>query len=69
MFYETQANWVLPPTIRVFAWSHISPDFSARFNCKHKHYKYFLTSHGLDLFLMKSASNYLIGEHDFRNLC
>ncbi|KAG2043744.1 pseudouridine synthase, partial [Suillus americanus] len=50
-------------------WSPISPDFSARFNCKHRHYKYFFTSHGLDVSLMQSAANRLVGEHDFRNLC
>ncbi|KIK42121.1 hypothetical protein CY34DRAFT_24061 [Suillus luteus UH-Slu-Lm8-n1] len=67
--YVSILNRVLPPTIRVLAWSPISPDFSARFNCKHRHYKYFFTSHGLDVSLMQSAANHLIGEHDFRNLC
>ncbi|KAG1865893.1 pseudouridine synthase [Suillus subalutaceus] len=67
--YVSILNRVLPPTIRVLAWSPISPNFSARFNCKHRHYKYFFTSHGLDVSLMQSAANRLIGEHDFRNLC
>ncbi|KAG0700495.1 pseudouridine synthase [Suillus ampliporus] len=67
--YVSILNRVLPPTIRVLAWSPISPDFSARFNCKHRHYKYFFTSHGLDISLMQSAANQLVGEHDFRNLC
>ncbi|KAG2123435.1 pseudouridine synthase [Suillus clintonianus] len=67
--YVSILNRVLPPTIRVLAWSPISPDFSARFNCKHRHYKYFFTSHGLDTSLMQSAANRLVGEHDFRNLC
>ncbi|OAX38431.1 tRNA pseudouridine synthase [Rhizopogon vinicolor AM-OR11-026] len=67
--YVSILNRLLPPTIRVLAWSPISPDFSARFNCKHRHYKYFFTSHGLDLSLMQSAATRLVGEHDFRNLC
>ncbi|KAG2344626.1 tRNA pseudouridine synthase [Suillus weaverae] len=67
--YVSILNRVLPPTIRVLAWSPISPDFSARFSCKHRHYKYFFTSHGLDIPLMQSAANRLIGEHDFRNFC
>ncbi|KAG1775634.1 pseudouridine synthase [Suillus placidus] len=67
--YVSILNRLLPPTIRVLAWSPISPDFSARFNCKHRHYKYFFTSHGLDIPLMQSAAKRLIGEHDFRNLC
>jgi tRNA pseudouridine38/39 synthase len=69
LHYVSILNRLLPPTIRVLAWSPISPDFSARFNCKHRHYKYFFTSHGLDLSLMQSAATCLIGEHDFRNLC
>lgn len=67
--YVSILNRLLPPTIRVLAWSPISPDFSARFNCKHRHYKYFFTSHGLDVSLMQSAATRLVGEHDFRNLC
>ncbi|KAG2159102.1 pseudouridine synthase [Suillus bovinus] len=67
--YVSVLNRLLPPTIRVLAWSPISPDFSARFNCKHRHYKYFFTSNGLDVSLMQSAANRLVGEHDFRNLC
>ncbi|KAG1744402.1 pseudouridine synthase [Suillus lakei] len=63
------AGQVVPLWSSVLAWSPISPDFSARFNCKHRHYKYFFTSHGLDISLMQSAANRLIGEHDFRNLC
>ncbi|OJA13115.1 hypothetical protein AZE42_08652 [Rhizopogon vesiculosus] len=60
--YVSMLNRLLPPTIRVLAWSPISPDFSARFNCKHWHYKYFFTSHGLDLSLMQSAAARFIGE-------
>jgi hypothetical protein len=45
----------------------ISP---ACFNCKHRHYKCFFTSHGLDILsLMQSVANCLVGEYDFRNLC
>ncbi|KAI6113889.1 pseudouridine synthase [Pisolithus croceorrhizus] len=66
--YVSILNRILPPTIRVLAWSPVSPSFSARFNCKHRHYKYFFTTHGLDLSLMQGAADYLVGEHDFRNL-
>ncbi|KAF8841025.1 tRNA pseudouridine synthase [Paxillus ammoniavirescens] len=68
LHYVSVLNRVLPPTIRVLAWSPVSPDFSARFNCRHRHYKYFFTSYDLDVSLMQQAANYLIGEHDFRNL-
>ena len=62
-------NRMLPPTIRVLAWSPVSPDFSARFSCQRRHYKYFFSPRGLDLSLMRNAAARLIGEHDFRNLC
>lgn len=67
--YVSMLNRVLPPTIRVLAWSPVAPDFSARFGCKHRHYKYFFHGRGLDLSLMQDAADRLVGEHDFRNLC
>lgn len=68
LHYVSILNRVLPPTIRVLAWSPVSPDFSARFNCQHRHYKYFFTAHDLDIVLMQHAATALVGEHDFRNL-
>ncbi|KAI5118473.1 hypothetical protein M0805_003734 [Coniferiporia weirii] len=67
--YVSILNRVLPPTIRILAWSSISPSFSARFNCKYRHYKYFFSPEGLDLDAMRDAAARLVGEHDFRNLC
>ncbi|KAI8520930.1 tRNA pseudouridine synthase 3 [Branchiostoma belcheri] len=34
-------NKVLPPDIRVLAWAPVDPDFSARFSCQQRTYKYF----------------------------
>ena len=68
LHYVSILNRVLPPTIRVLAWSPVSPEFSARFNCKHRHYKYFFTAHDLDVSPMRHAAAALVGEHDFRNL-
>ncbi|KAH7882178.1 pseudouridine synthase [Phlebopus sp. FC_14] len=68
LHYALALNKALPPTIRVLAWSPVSPDFSARHNCLHRHYKYFFTSRGLDVALMQQAASYLVGLHDFRNL-
>ena len=67
-------NRVLPPSIRVLAWSPVSDDFSARFNCRRRHYKYFfnslpLPSPPLDLDRLQDAASRLVGEHDFRNFC
>jgi len=69
LHYVSILNRVLPDTIRVLAWSPVSPDFSARFACRYRHYKYFFSSRGLDLSLMQNAADRLVGEHDFRNLC
>lgn len=67
--YIQLLNRVLPPTIRVIAWSPVAPSFSSRFSCRQRHYKYFFSSSGLDLLLMRNGAQRLIGEHDFRNLC
>ena len=67
--YVSILNRILPPTIRVLAWSPVSPTFSARFACGHRHYKYFFSPDGLDINLMRNAAMRLVGEHDFRNLC
>ncbi|CAA7262643.1 unnamed protein product [Cyclocybe aegerita] len=67
--YVTMLNRILPDTIRIIAWSPVSTDFSARFSCKYRHYKYFFSSLHLDIPLMKAAAERLVGEHDFRNLC
>lgn len=67
--YVSMLNRVLPMTIRILAWSPVSADFSSRFACKYRHYKYFFTSHGLDVGRMRDGARRLLGEHDFRNLC
>ncbi|KZT24980.1 pseudouridine synthase [Neolentinus lepideus HHB14362 ss-1] len=67
--YVSILNRVLPMTIRILAWSPVSPEFSSRFACKYRHYKYFFTSHGLDIDRMRDGARRLVGEHDFRNLC
>ena len=67
--YISVLNRVLPPTIRVVAWSPVTPTFSSRFACKYRHYKYFFHSRDFDIPRMQDAASRLIGEHDFRNLC
>jgi len=58
-------NRILPPSIRVLAWSPVSDDFSARFNCRQRP----LPSPPLDLDRLRDAASRLVGEHDFRNFC
>ena len=67
--YISMLNRVLPPTIRIVAWSPVAPTFSSRFACKYRHYKYFFHSRNLDISRMQDAASRLLGEHDFRNLC
>lgn len=85
--YITLLNRVLPPTIRMLALCVDLPaNFSARFSCKEREYRYFFTnpaylpiptteefsqSHTatLNIEAMREAASYLVGSHDFRNMC
>ncbi|XP_052820835.1 uncharacterized protein LOC128246600 isoform X3 [Mya arenaria] len=62
-------NRNLPRDIRVLAWAPIDPDFSARFSCRRRTYKYFFPKGDLNILLMEEAGKKLIGEYDFRNFC
>lgn len=62
-------NKVLPQDIRVLAWCPVDPEFSARFSCKRRTYKYFFPRGNLDLNRMADGAKKLIGDNDYRNLC
>ncbi|XP_042202439.1 tRNA pseudouridine(38/39) synthase [Callorhinchus milii] len=62
-------NRVLPPDIRVLAWAPVRPEFSARFSCLHRTYRYLFPRAGLDVGAMGRAAEGYRGTHDFRNLC
>ena len=63
-------NANLPSEIQVVGWAACSSlDFSARFNCVNRTYKYFFPRGDLSLDLINKGGSYLIGEHDFRNFC
>jgi len=79
-------NKVLPPDIRMLAWCPNPPeDFSARFNCKERRYRYFFTNPAftplpgssssaggdgwLNIQAMQEAAKKYEGLHDFRNFC
>ncbi|XP_006611518.1 tRNA pseudouridine(38/39) synthase [Apis dorsata] len=62
-------NRLLPSNIRCIAWCPVPNDFSARFNCKFRTYKYFFPRGNLNIDAMNKAVKYIIGEHDFRNIC
>ena len=84
--YTTLLNKLLPPDIRILAWCPSPPpDFSARFSCRERQYRYFFTqpSHlplpaqyaaqgangWLDIEGMRAAAKRYVGTHDFRNFC
>lgn len=77
-------NNFLPKDIRILKFEVVSEDFHARFSAKSKTYRYIYTKDILnpfqykyktvikenpDLELMKIASIYLIGTHDFTSFC
>uniref|UniRef100_A0AC35U101 tRNA pseudouridine synthase n=1 Tax=Rhabditophanes sp. KR3021 TaxID=114890 RepID=A0AC35U101_9BILA len=62
-------NVFLPPEIRIMAWSPVKPDFSARFNCKNRSYRYIFPDMNLNMEEMKRACKLLLGKHDYRNFC
>jgi len=67
--YAATLNRVLPPDIRVLAWCPVRPDFSARFDCFSRTYRYFFFARDLDVRRMAVALSKLVGSHDFRNFC
>ncbi|ENN81864.1 hypothetical protein D910_03046 [Dendroctonus ponderosae] len=60
-------NRVLPANIQCVAWAPVEDNFSARFNCTSRTYKYYFPKGKLDIDKMIEASTHLIGSHDFRN--
>uniref|UniRef100_A0A1B6L6E9 Pseudouridine synthase I TruA alpha/beta domain-containing protein n=1 Tax=Graphocephala atropunctata TaxID=36148 RepID=A0A1B6L6E9_9HEMI len=62
-------NRLLPKDIRTIAWQPAPEGFSARFDCQKRTYRYFFPRGDLNLDAMQRGAEYLIGTHDFRNLC
>ncbi|XP_026322694.1 tRNA pseudouridine(38/39) synthase [Hyposmocoma kahamanoa] len=65
-------NRLLPKEIRAVAWMPTPkdyPEYSARFDCKKRKYKYYFPRSNLDIPAMRLACSHLIGSHDFRHLC
>ncbi|XP_045508698.1 tRNA pseudouridine(38/39) synthase [Colias croceus] len=65
-------NRLLPKDIRAVAWMPVPndrQDYSARFDCKKRQYKYYFPKSSLNISAMREACSHLIGSHDFRHLC
>ncbi|CAG9766637.1 unnamed protein product [Ceutorhynchus assimilis] len=60
-------NRVLPNNIQCVAWAAVEEDFSARFDCTCRTYKYYFPKGKLNIQKMQEACRKFIGSHDFRN--
>ena len=69
MDYVTMLNRSLPDDIRVLGWCEVTPEFSARFSASDRKYRYFFQKKNLNIAAMQEAASYLLGNHDFRNIC
>ena len=69
MDYCGMLNRVLPDTIRALGWCEVTDDFSSRFSCAYRKYRYFFVRRDLNVEAMSAAAALLVGEHDFRNIC
>ncbi|KPM39305.1 hypothetical protein AK830_g7245 [Neonectria ditissima] len=81
--YPRLLNRILPPDIRILAWCPSPPpNFSARFSCRERQYRYFFTQPAwspdpkvgggtgwLDIDAMRDGAKRYEGDHDFRNMC
>ena len=65
--FVSMMNRHLPHDIVVTSWAPVEMNFSARFSCKSRSYKYVFESAGLDLSRMNEAAGKLIGQYDYRN--
>ncbi|CRK87715.1 CLUMA_CG001505, isoform A [Clunio marinus] len=68
--YCSLLNRVLPKNIRAISWMPlVTQTYSARFDCIGRTYRYFFPRGDLNVSKMQEACSYLVGSHDFRNLC
>ncbi|CAK8694825.1 putative tRNA pseudouridine synthase tag-124 [Clavelina lepadiformis] len=67
--YVKMLNDALPSDIRVLAWSPVRRNFTPRYHCMSRTYRYVFPRGGMDIKLMQEAASKLVGKHDFRNFC
>ncbi|GMH82537.1 hypothetical protein TL16_g09291, partial [Triparma laevis f. inornata] len=61
-------NGVLPPDLRIISSSPVTPEFSSRFSCTARTYRYFFIRRSLNISKMIEGCSKIVGEHDFRNI-
>jgi tRNA pseudouridine38/39 synthase len=67
--YDKILNRLLPDDIRILGWSPVSDEFSARFSCSSRTYRYFFVKRQMDLEKIRQGLQLMVGTHDFRNFC
>lgn len=67
--YLVRINRVLPPDIRMLAWTYVDDSFDARFSCIYREYNYFFFQQQMNVDLIARSAKKLLGLHDFRNFC
>lgn len=67
--YVKMLNRVLPQDIRILDWAPVAAEFSARFDCQSRTYRYYFPRGALNVSLMAEAARRYEGTHDFRNIC
>jgi tRNA pseudouridine(38-40) synthase len=67
--YCSLINHKLPDNIRVVGWTEVTDGFSSRFSATSRTYRYFFVKGKKNVNNMNIAASYIVGDHDFRNLC
>ncbi|CAJ1969140.1 unnamed protein product [Cylindrotheca closterium] len=67
--YSKILNNLLPVKIRILGWSPVSDEFSARFSCSSRTYRYFFAKRQMNLERIREGLAFMVGKHDFRNFC
>eukprot|EP00210_Caulerpa_lentillifera_P000940 g910.t1 len=70
--YPTMLNSVLPPEIRVWGWTVVPLEFSARYSPLSRIYKYFIIDEmatPMDMNLIQECTQKFLGYQNFRNFC
>lgn len=67
--YALMINQNLPPEIRVIDWAPVHNHFNARHYCRERTYHYLFDGTNLDIPAIQKATEYLVGSHNFKNLC
>ncbi len=53
----------------MLAYAEVDDSFDARFSCVYREYNYFFFQQQMDVRLIASSAQKLLGLHDFRNFC